>query len=588
MKSTNIHEKFTWLSILVSIKAEKRILFQLLLSMILGTSVYLALPYLTQSLIDIGVQYKDNTFIKLILFAQFTLFLASAWIEFMRSRILLYLGSKVSLSILITFWSKVVKLPIDFINSKTSGDFIQRLIDQRRIEQFLTGNSFFTLFSLLNLTVYLAILYNYDSLIFKIFICFAFLYTFWSFIFHKAKEKIDQRQFAMGSKINTQTIELINGISEIKQFHAEEQKMNEWLDTQKDIFTIQLKNLSVSQYQQAGAHFLTHGKDVIISFVVANSVIDGTMTLGSMVAVLTILGMLNSPLENLIIFIQTAQNAKISLNRLNEIQCVQSEDEHDANKYDFASHELDSEIKIKNLNFAYSNQLKKKALAQINLTIPRRGVTAIVGPSGSGKTTLLKILQKTIDNYEGEILIGDTLLKNISHQSWRAHTSSASHNGYIFTDTIRKNVALGQNDQDNCLRVKQICALTNALEFIQSLPLGFETILQTDGVGLSQGQKQRILLARALFKKGQIYFFDEATNALDTENEKTILENIRKYLSTKTVVLISHRLATIRTCDKIIVLNNGSVEEVGSHGQLMSNKGLYYDLYTNQDDSVVK
>jgi ATP-binding cassette subfamily B protein len=554
-------------------------LFQLFLGLLLGSLLQLVFPFLTQSIVDTGVNTHNLNFIQLILIAQFTLFFARTIVEFIRSRILLFISTHINLAILSDFWIKLMKLPLHYFDTKQTGDIMQRLGDHKRIESFITGTALQTLFSVFNLVVYSFVLLHFNTTIFMVFAIGSLLYFLWIRLFLKFRRQLDYKRFAIASKENTMTMQLIQGMQEIKLNNAEHLKRWEWEGIQASLFKLNFKSLSLSQYQQAGAFFINEGKNIFITYLVAKSVVEGQLTLGAMLAVQYIIGQLNSPVEQLIQFTQQAQDAKISLERLNEIHQVEDEEPVKATFTNYISD--NHAIQLNNLNFTYAGAGNTPVLKNINVTFPSGKVTAIVGMSGSGKTTILKLIQKFYDHYQGEIKVGESSLKYTSPYFWRSITGSVMQDGFIFNDSIEKNISVG-DEHPNYDKLIHACKVANILSFIEQLPLGFNTKIGAEGNGISAGQRQRILIARAVYKNPQFLFFDEATNALDANNEKVIMENLQEFFAGKTVLVVAHRLSTVKNADKIIVLEDGEIIEEGNHELLTNKKGKYYELVKNQ------
>jgi ATP-binding cassette, subfamily B, bacterial len=552
---------------------------QLLLGMLLGSLLQLIFPFLTQSIVDTGINTHNLNFIQLILIAQFTLFFARTCVEFIRSKILLFVSTHINLAILSDFWLKLMKLPLNFFDTKQTGDILQRINDHHRIESFITGTALQTIFSVFNLLTFSLVLLYFNVTIFAIFAVGSILYFFWIRIFLKYRRQLDYKKFAAASKENSATLQLIHGMQEIKLNNAEHLKRWEWEGLQASVFKLNFKSLSLSQYQQAGAFFINEGKNILITYVVATLVLNGHLTLGSMLAIQYIIGQLNSPVEQLIQFTQQAQDAKISLERLNEIHQLEDEEPSTAS---FNNNLSDNHIiSLSNLSFSYPGAGNLPVLKNVNLLFPSGKVTAIVGMSGSGKTTILKLIQKFYDNYNGEIKIGDTSLKYLSPFYWRSITGSVMQDGFIFSDSIEKNIAVG-DENPNYEKLVHACKVANILSFVESMPLGFNTKIGAEGNGISAGQKQRILIARAVYKNPDFLFFDEATNALDANNEKAIMENLQEFFKGKTVIVVAHRLSTVKNADKIVVLQDGEIIEEGNHEELASKRGKYYELVKNQ------
>jgi ATP-binding cassette subfamily B protein len=553
--------------------------FQLFIGLLVGSFLQLILPFLTQSIVDTGINTHNIRFIQIILIAQFALFFGRTVIEFVRGRILLFVSTHINLSILSDFWIKMMRLPISFFDSKQTGDILQRINDHRRVENFITGSAIQTLFSVLNLIIFSIVLLFYNSFVFFIFITGSILYFVWIRLFLKYRRNLDYKKFALASKENSVTMQLILGMSEIKLNNAGQIKRWEWEGIQAALFKLNFKSLSLNQYQQTGAFFINEGKNIILTYLVAQSVLEGQLTLGAMVAIQYIIGQLNSPVEQLTGFVQQAQDAKISLERLNEIHKL--EDEEPQGRDFVKSLPSEADFTIKDFSFTYSGIGNSPVLKKLDLQIPAGKTTAIVGLSGSGKTTLIKILLKFYDNYSGEIKIGGADFKSISPKYWRKHCGAVMQDSYIFSDSIANNIAV--SDENPVIeKLIHACKVANIIDYVESLPLGFNTKIGIEGNGLSAGQKQRILIARAVYKNPSFIFFDEATNSLDSNNEKTIMRNLNEFFKGKTVVIIAHRLSTVRDADKIVVLKSGEIVEMGSHIALTKNKGEYYELVKNQ------
>lgn len=554
-------------------------LFQLFIGLLIGSILQLIFPFLTQSIVDTGINTHNLQFIQIILIAQFTLFLGRTVVEFIRSRILLFVSTHVNLSILSDFWMKLMRLPPSFFDTKQTGDILQRINDHHRIESFITGTALQTFFSIINLVVFSIVLRLYNTTVFAVFAIGSILYFLWIRIFLKYRRNLDYKKFAVASRENSMTMQLIQGIQEIKLNDAEHLKRWEWEGIQALMFKLNFKTLSLSQYQQAGAFFLNEGKNILVTFLVAKSVLNGQLTIGAMVAIQYIIGQLNSPIEQLIGFTQQAQDAKISLERLNEIH--QLDDEEPADKQFLKSLPVNRTISLKDFTFAYSGAGNAPVLKNISLVIPEGKTTAFVGMSGSGKTTLLKVLLKFYADYKGEIKLGEADLRHMSPKFWRRQCGSVMQDSFIFSDSIANNIAVG-DEYPVHEKLLHACRVANILSFIESMPLGFNTKIGAEGNGISAGQKQRILIARVVYRNPTFIFFDEATNALDSNNEKIIMENLLEFFKGKTVIIVAHRLSTVKEADKIVVLENGEIKEEGSHIELTRDKGMYYELVKNQ------
>lgn len=570
---------FGWGRLLRYLTHHKKYIMQVLMAMGITSILQLVFPFLTQSIVDTGINTNNLPFIYLILIAQLVLFFSRMVVDFIRSRLLLYISTHINASILSDFWIKLMKLPISFFDTKMTGDIIQRLGDHRRIESFLTGSTLTILLSLVNLLLFSIILLLYNKILFFIFTIGSILYFFWIKIFLKYRRQLDFRRFAVASKENTATMQLIYGMQEIKLNSAEQLKRWEWENIQAQLFKLAFKGLSLSQLQQAGVFFLNEGKNILITFFAAKAVLDGQLTLGAMIAIQYIIGQLNSPVEQLIAFVQSAQDAKISMERLNEIH--ELEDEEPEGKTLLTHLPENKRIQLNNLYYTYPGAGNEPVLKNVSLIIPEGKITAIVGMSGSGKTTMLKLLLRFYHNYQGEIKVGESALKYISPMFWRKQCGSVMQDGYLFNDSIARNIAVCDEVPDY-QRLIHACKVANILSFVESLPLAFNTKIGAEGNGISAGQKQRILIARAVYKNPEYIFFDEATNSLDANNEKEIMENLNEFFRGKTVVVVAHRLSTVRNADNIIVFNNGETTEWGTHGELTAKRGEYYQLVKNQ------
>ncbi|UTW60630.1 peptidase domain-containing ABC transporter [bacterium SCSIO 12741] len=556
----------------------KKFLVQLGIGLLAGSLLQLIFPFLTQSVVDIGIQNQDIHFIFLILIAQLFLFLGKTGIELIRGWILLHLSTRINISLISDFFIKLMNLPISFFDVKMTGDIMQRVSDHQRIENLLTNTTLDVLFSLFNLVVFGAILAWYDWRIFGIFLLGSGLYIGWIVIFLKKRKDLDYKRFNQLSNEQSMVIELINGMQEIKLHNAEKQKRWRWEFLQARLFKISTKSLVLEQTQSIGSGFINELKNILISIFAAKLVIEGQITLGMMMSISYILGQLNSPIQQLIGFVYSVQNAKIALERLSEIHG--RPDEEPADEERISDVPLESGFSLDGVHFRYPGT-STDVIAGLDMQIPANGITAIVGASGSGKTTLMKMLLKFYDAAEGQISIGNYPLSQVSQKAWRAQCGVVMQEGYLFNDTIAHNIALGEEivDRERLLRAVDIA---NIREYVESLPLGYNTRVGLEGVGLSTGQKQRLLIARAVYKDPKFIFFDEATSALDARNERIIMENLNRFFQGRTAVVIAHRLSTVRNADQIVVLDKGKIIEKGSHEDLIALKGSYYSLVKNQ------
>lgn len=556
----------------------KSFVFQLIIGLAAGSLLQLIFPFLTQSIVDIGVNTGNIQFVYMILFAQLFLFFGKTALELIRSWIMLHLSARIKISLISDFFIKLMNLPISFFDVRLTGDIMQRINDHHRIEQIMTTSSLNVLFSMINMVIMGGVLAYYNLQIFVVFFAGSFFYFLWIILFLKRREKLDYKRFSAVSQEQSKVIELINGMQEIKLHNAEKQKRWGWEYVQARLFKVSMKGLVLEQTQSIGSNFINELKNIIIIFLSAKLVIEGQITLGMMLAISSIVGSLNGPVSQLIAFIREVQDAKISLARLSEIH--EKEDETQQNETQIHEIPVDSDIVIQDLSFRYIGS-DVNVLENLNLTIPAHKITAIVGMSGSGKTTLMKLLLKFYKPNAGAILIDKMDLENINQKSWRNHVGAVMQEGFIFNDTIANNIAIGMDSVDK-KRLIYAADVANITDYISGLPLGYNTKIGMEGVGMSTGQKQRLLIARAVFKNPEMLFFDEATSALDANNEKEIMQKLDIFFKKKTVVVIAHRLSTVMNADQIVVLEKGKIIEVGNHKELVKQKGSYYELVRNQ------
>jgi len=551
----------------------------LVLIMVLASGLQFAFPWLTQKIVDTGIVNKDLGYITLILLGQLALFLGLISMEFFRSRVLVFVSNKINISMVSDFLKKLLRLPMGFFSSKQPGDLIQRISDHQRIQSFITTSLLNVLFSLLTVLVFGIVLAMYSPLVLTVFIISSLLYSAWVWFFMNKRKELDYIRFSKLSDNQDALLQMFHGIPEIKLTNSEDQKRKEWEKIQEQLFEIQIKGLKISQYQDLGSFFFLRTKDILITFITAWLVIEGQLTLGMMLAIQFILGQLNGPVEQFVSFIREMQDAGISMERVQEINSVDDEEKEGVQLQneigDFTG------IRIENLCFQYEGPHSPMVLDHINFTIPANKVTAIVGMSGSGKTTLIKLLLSFYLPVNGRILINEIPLTDISNRYWRSNCGSVMQDGYIFTDTIASNITLGDKAPDHD-KLDKAVTLANLDDFLVTLPRGLQTKVGADGVGLSQGQKQRILIARAVYRNPRILFFDEATNALDASNEKVIMERLDNYYKGRTVIIVAHRLSTVKNADQIIVLSEGKISESGNHRELIDKKGIYFELVSNQ------
>ena len=564
----------------------KKFINQLLIGMLLSSLLSLLFPFLTQSMVDDGVNHQDIGFIKLILISQLVLFIGVTAIEIIRSWILLHMNSRINISIISDFLIKMMKLPVHFFDTKMIGDISQRISDHSRIEHFLTTNMLNTLFSLVSFLVFSFVLGIYDFQILFVFLAGSTLSVLWIILFLKKRKRMDYKRFQQMSSNQDNLYEIITGMQEIKLNNCERLKRWKWERTQAALFRLNISSLSLEQYQHAGNMFITQVKNIFISYLAACAVVSGSMTLGMMLSISYIIGQMNAPIEQLLTFFHAAQDARISLERLSEIHNRNNEEPEFSNA-ELPVHKIKNispdhgRIIIENVSFQYAGSNSPHVLKNINLTIPFGKVTAIVGSSGSGKTTLLKLLLRFYEPTGGTICMNNNRLSDFPIKHWRDECGVVMQEGFIFSDTIARNIAVS-DEYINEQKLLHAVSVSNIEQFIKDLPLGFNTKIGNTGNGLSTGQKQRLLIARAVYKNPSYLFFDEATSALDANNEKIIMENLNLFFGKKTVMIIAHRLSTVKNADHIIVLEHGEIAETGNHYSLSKQKGKYFELVKNQ------
>ncbi|AZJ32349.1 ATP-binding cassette, subfamily B [Tenacibaculum mesophilum] len=573
-------EKFGFSFIFKYLYKYKKFIVQLIIGLLAGSLLQLILPFLTQSVVDVGIKNQDLNFVYLILFAQLFLFIGKASLEIIRSWILLHLSTRINISLISDFFIKLMKLPISYFDVRMTGDLLQRINDHKRIERILTTSSLTVLFSFFNLIIFSLVLGYYSMQIFGVFVLGSVLYFGWVLFFFKKRKELDYKRFSQVSQEQSKVIELINGMQEIKLHNAERRMRWNWEYVQARLFKVATKSLALEQTQSVGSNFINELKNMFITILSAKLVIDGQITLGMMMAISYIVGQLNGPITQLINFMRDIQDAQISLDRLGEIHNMEDEEKPSDEKVTIIPD--NASIKLNNISFRYTGGLEP-VLKDLSLEIPANKTTAIVGVSGSGKTTLMKLLLGFYQVDQGDIMINNFNLKNISQKEWRRNCGVVMQEGYIFNDSIAKNIAVGEDYVDK-EKLAHAIDVANINDYIEGLPLGYNTKIGSEGSGLSTGQKQRLLIARSVYKNPKFLFFDEATSALDANNEKIIMGKLNQFFADKTAVVIAHRLSTVKNAHQIVVLEKGKIIEKGNHEELIKLKGSYYHLVKNQLD----
>lgn len=576
---TELKNKFPFKRLIKYLKPHARYLFLLATALLIGCLLNLSLPFLTQAVVDIGINAQESSIILIICIAQLMLIIGQLGNELFQSWLMLHITQRISISFISDFLKKLMRLPIAFFDTKLVGDIIQRINDNNKIQRFLTSTLISSVFSIVTFIIFTAVIGRYSFRILIIFLIGSIVYVIWVLSFLKKCRMLNFKEFEQTSSNQSNLVQMVTAMQEIKLNNCEKIKRWEWENIQFKLYQIGIKTLVTLQLQGAGGAFINQIKNVFISYMAAVAVIKGEMTLGMMIALQYILGQLNTPLNQFLNFIKEFQEAKISLERINEIYDKQDEEPIEINKIGIIP--WHSDIHFQKVTFCYGNPESEKALQDINLIIEAGKVTAIVGTSGSGKTTLLKLLLGFYPPTYGTISIGEKSLKSYSEKQWRRSCGVVMQEGFIFSDSIAKNIGIDDENPDY-ERLHYAANLANIDSFIESLPLGYETKIGNEGNGLSAGQKQRILIARAIYKNPCYILLDEATNSLDTTNESIIMKNLQKFYKGRTVVVVAHRLSTVRNADKIVVLNQGKIVEIGSHEELVSQQGVYFQLIENQ------
>ncbi len=561
------------------IKQYRKYFFQIILGLFVGSLLQLALPFLTQNIVDIGIKNKDIGFVWLILIGQLVITLSRTSVDFIRRWLLLHISMRINISLVSDFFIKLLQLPMSFFDTKLMGDLMQRIGDHSRVNSFLTQQTLNVAFSLISFAVFSCVLLVYNRLIFLIFLIGSILYGGWMALFLRRRKVIDYELFEQQAINNNKTYQFLTSMQEIKLQDCEQRRRWEWEDVQADLFKVQMKSLKLQQTQEAGSIFINELKNIIITVVSATAVINGSLTLGMMLAVQYIIGQLNSPIEQLMHFIYSIQDVKISLERINEIH--KKDNEEDAGRTRIEMGNESHDIVLSHIDFKYDPHALSKTIEDVSIQIPEGKITAIVGASGSGKTTLIKLMLGYYPVMNGEITIAEHNISEYNLKWWRRQCGVVMQDGVIFSESIARNIAVDDGEIDE-IRLEKAAEIANVKDFVMALPLKFNTNIGRDGMGLSQGQKQRILIARAVYKNPKFIFLDEATNSLDANNERAIVENLDKFYKGKTVVIVAHRLSTVKNADQIIVLDKGKVVETGNHATLTAKHCAYYNLVKNQ------
>lgn len=557
----------------------KKYFGKIIVSLFIGSVLQLMLPFLTQAVVDVGIERNSVKLVWLILLGQFVLVLSRTAVDFFRRWILLHISMRINISLVSDFFIKLLKLPMSFFDTKLLGDLLQRMEDHGRVEKFLTNQTLSVMFSMISFVVFGVVLCVYSRLIFIVFLLFGLVYGGWIALFLNKRRVIDYELFERQSENANKTYQFITAMQEIKLQDCERRRRQEWKNVQVDLFGVQMKRLKINQTQEVGSVFINEVKNMIITVLSATAVINGQLTLGAMLAVQYIIGQLNSPIDELMGFFYALQDVKISLERINEIHIVDNEDANSRQISQFQSAKPD--VRFENVSFKYDPHSPTKTIENVSLIIPHGKVTAIVGASGSGKTTLIKLLLGYYKVQEGAVKVDGVDINEYSKKWWRRQCGVVMQDGVIFSESITRNIAVGDGPVDEN-RLSIASEIANIKNFILQLPLGYDTKIGQDGIGLSQGQKQRILIARAVYKNPSFLFLDEATNALDAENERAIVEDLSEFYEGRTTIVVAHRLSTVKNADQIIVLGEGKVLEVGTHTELVEKRGAYYNLVKNQ------
>lgn len=556
----------------------RKYFFQILLGLALGCVLQLIMPFLMQGIVDLGIRHRDVGLIWMILLGEMMIVTGRTATDFIRRWLLLHISMRINISIVSDFFIKLLKLPMSFFDTKLMGDLLQRIGDHSRVQNFLTGQVLNIVFTVLSFMIFGIVLFVYNKLIFCVFVAGSIIYGLWISSFLQRRKVLDYELFEQQAINQNKTYQFITSMQEIKLQDCERRRRWEWEDTQADLFRIQMKSLKLQQTQEAGSIFINEVKNILITVFAATAVINGQITLGAMLAIQYIVGQLNSPVEQFMSFIYSLQDVRISLERINEIHEGENEETNENQAMAFGA---EKSIKINGIDFKYDPHAVKKTLDGVSLFIPEGKVTAIVGASGSGKTTLIKLMLGYYPVMAGAISIAGRNINEYNLKWWRRHCGVVMQDGVIFSESIARNIAVDDGEID-MERLERAARIANIHDYVMGLPLRYNTNIGRDGVGLSQGQKQRILIARAVYKNPDFIFLDEATNALDAKNERAIVESLDEFYKGRTVVVVAHRLSTVRHADQIIVVDGGKIVETGTHTSLIERRGAYYNLVKNQ------
>jgi len=563
------------------IKPYKKLIYQLLIGLIVGITIQFITPFLMQSIVDTGVNTRNIPFIYLILIAQLVLFISQTLVRVFREWLLIHITNRFHIKMISDFLYKMLKLPINFFETRNTGEHLQRIQDHTRIQNFVSSSTFGMVYAIVLFVVFSFVLAFYNMKIFIVFLIGALLYVAWTLFFLKRRAELDFKRFDESSQSQTSLVQIINGVKEIKINNSQRKNRWKWEQIQISLFKTSISSLALAQYQSIGSGFINELKNIFITFLSATAVVNGDITLGMMLSIQYIVGQLNSPLSSFIGFIQVWQDAKISLERLMQVHTKKDEDELKDHKVKELPKKKD--IIIKDLSFRYGGKSTPFVLKKINCILPEGKTTAIVGASGSGKTTLVKLLLKFHQPTKGSILISSDNLNNIHNDYWRMNCGAVMQDTFIFNDTIAGNISESeQNEIIDKEKLKSASFISNIEGFIEKLPNKYNTELGTSGIRLSGGQEQRLMIARAVYKNPFFVFFDEATSALDANNEKVIMENLNGFIKNRTSVIVAHRLSTVKNADNIIVLEDGEIVEQGNHEALTAKRGKYYELVKKQ------